>query len=177
MMRDSYLKRTWVNPKLRSGKSRIHGDGVIAQEKILKGEKLMEFGGDLVSKAEAFSGKYRSRSVWAVEKDKYIALPITDTEPSLDENLNHSCDANAWLNDEVTLSAKRDIQSGEEITLDQGTWNFEYDEYTDNGAECFCKSQNCRHHLTKNDWKIPILQVEYKDHFHPLLLKLNETRS
>lgn len=169
IMDKTYLKRSWISPKLKPGKSKIHGDGVLANEEIEAGEKLMEFGGEVLSKEEAFSGKYRSRSVWAVGKDLYIALPITDLDPSLDENLNHSCDANTWLSDEVVLEAKRDIKSGEEITLDQGTWNFEYDEYTDGGVECFCKSSHCRGRLTKNDWELPRLQQEYKNHFHPLI--------
>jgi hypothetical protein len=124
-MTKQYLSRTWVNLKLKAGKSPIHGDGVFAVEKILKGEKVMEFGGELISKEEAFSGNYRSRSVWIVDTDHYLAIPKSDPSEVLDENLNHSCDANTWLIDEVTIIAKRDIEIGEEITLDQGTWNFD----------------------------------------------------
>ena len=104
-MARQYLPRTWVNTKLTSGKSRIHGEGVFAKEKISVGEKLMEFGGDLISKSQAESGNYRSRSVWIVSADHYLALPKSDSTESFDEYLNHSCDANSWLSDEVTLFA------------------------------------------------------------------------
>lgn len=171
-MNKQYLKRSWINPKLISGKSNIHGDGVFAKEKIIESEKLMEFGGELISKEQALSKNYRSRSVWIVSEDNYLALPISDTEESLDENLNHSCDANAWLNDEVTLVAKRDIEAGEEITLDQGTWNFEDSDYTDNKELCSCKAKDCRKILTENDWRIPNVREKYKDHFHPMIQKL-----
>ncbi|OGZ96373.1 MAG: hypothetical protein A2847_00995 [Candidatus Sungbacteria bacterium RIFCSPHIGHO2_01_FULL_50_25] len=166
-----YLRYTWVSPKLKSGKSVIHGDGVFADQKIAEGEKVMEFGGELVSREHAFSGNYRSRSIWMVEKDLFSALPKADTQISLDENLNHSCDANTWLEDEVTLTARREIEPGEEITLDQGTWNFEDSAYTDNKEQCSCGAVTCRHILTENDWKILDVQERYRGHFHPMLQK------
>ena len=132
----------------------------------------MEFGGDLVSRKEALSDAYRSRSVWVVGDDQYLALPKTDTVDSWDEHLNHSCDANSWLGDEVTLLAKRDIEAGEEITLDQGTWNFDDTAYTDNQEPCFCGATNCRHKLTENDWKLREVQERYQDHFHPMIQKM-----
>src|SRR5262245_42996399 len=111
----SYLKRTWVNPKLRPGKSRIHGDGVFAAAPIVSGELVMDFGGELVT--DDMLGDYREPSVWAVKGGLYLALRSTDTEDSLDEYLNHSCDANTWLASETTLVARREIAAGEEITL------------------------------------------------------------
>jgi len=170
-MSRNYLRYTWVSPKLAPDKSTIHGEGVFAKEKISVGEKVMEFGGELISREQAFSGNYRSRSVWIVDTDQYLALPNSDAQESLDENLNHSCDANTWLTDEVTLVARRDIGSGEEITLDQSIWNFE-GSYTDNEEPCSCGAVNCRKVLTKDDWKIPSVQEDYKGHFHPMLQKM-----
>lgn len=171
-MERSYLLRTWVNPKLKAGKSKIHADGVFANEKISGGEKVMEFGGELISKTEAVSGNYRSRSVWIVDTDRYLALPKSDIKESLDENINHSCDANTWLVDEVTIVAKRNIEAGEEITLDQGTWNFEDSSYTDNKESCSCGEKDCRKVLTKNDWKISSVQERYSGHFHPMIQEM-----
>ncbi len=171
-MQRQYLRYTWASQKLTSDKSDIHGEGVFADQKIAKGEKVMEFGGERISREQAFSGNYRSRSIWIVDQDLFLALPKTDTQISLDENLNHSCDANAWLEDEVTLTALREIKPGEEITLDQGTWNFEDSAYTDNKEPCSCGTARCRHILTENDWKIPAVQERYKGHFHPMIQKM-----
>ncbi|MDO8500106.1 MAG: SET domain-containing protein-lysine N-methyltransferase [bacterium] len=171
-MNKQYLSRTWVNPKLKAEKSKIHGDGVFTNERILEGEKVMEFGGELISRQQAFSGNYRSRSIWIVDIDRYLALPKSDTQEILDENLNHSCDANAWLTDEVTIAAKRNIEVGEEITLDQGTWNFEDATYTDNKKPCSCGLKDCRKILTENDWKIPSVREKYKGHFSPMIQKM-----
>jgi hypothetical protein len=129
-MERHYLHRSWVRADLKSGKSAISGTGVFAQAPIRQGEKLMEFGGKLISREEMLTENYRIRSIWPVGQGRYIAQPLTDDLVTLDEYLNHSCDANAWLEDEVTLTARRDIAAGEEITLDQGTWNIE-DAYTE----------------------------------------------
>jgi hypothetical protein len=168
-MSRQYLKRSWINPRLISRKSSIHGQGVFTEEHISKDEKLMEFGGDLVSGENVFSGKYRERSIWPVYPDHYLALPITDESDSLDEDLNHSCDANAWLIDEVVLVAKRDIKAGEEVTLDQGTWNCEFDAYTNDQKPCSCGASDCRKKLTKEDWKLSSVQRKYAGHFHPII--------
>lgn len=164
-----YLERSWINPKLAGGPSQIHGEGVFAVASIARGEKLMEFGGEKIGRAETENGGYRECSVWLVADGTYLALPAGDPHESLDENLNHSCDANAWLTDEVTLVARRDIAAGEEITLDQGTWNFDEAEYTWDEAPCGCGSQSCRGRLTENDWKRTDVQRNYRGHLHPVV--------
>jgi SET domain-containing protein len=165
-----YLKRTWVNPKLVSAPSPIHGDGVFASAPIGAGEPVMDFGGEMVTQDRL--ANYRERSVWEVKRGLYLALPNTDTEDSLDEHLNHSCDANTWLVDETKIVARRDIGAGEEITLDQGTWNFDEAEYAHDGTACSCGARNCRGVLTENDWKRADVQESYRGHFHPLVQKM-----
>lgn len=172
----TYLPRSWISPKLVAGKSAIHGDGVFAAVPIGRGEKLMEFGGLAISGEEAASDLYRVRTVWKVGDDTFLALPESDTEPSLDENLNHSCDANSWLDGEVTLSAKRDIRAGEEITLDHGTWDYEEDGYLWDRDHCSCGAGPCRKNLTVNDWQLADVQERYKGHFHPFVQQLIEKR-
>ncbi|HYM18429.1 MAG TPA: SET domain-containing protein-lysine N-methyltransferase [Micropepsaceae bacterium] len=167
-MERHYLHRSWVRADLKSGKSAISGTGVFAQAPIGQGEKLMEFGGKLISREEMLTENYRIRSIWPVGQGRYIAQPLTDDLVTLDEYLNHSCDANAWLEDEVTLTARRDIAAGEEITLDQGTWNIE-DAYIEDRVPCSCGATDCRGMLTEEDWKRTDVQTRYAGHFHPLI--------
>jgi hypothetical protein len=173
----TYLPRSWVSAKLIGGTSRIHGRGVIAAEPIAKGERLMEFGGLAISAADIETDLYRARSIWLAVDEIYLALPEGDPTPSLDENLNHSCDANAWLDDEVTLSARRDIAAGEEITLDQGTWNFDDDEYVWDQDRCTCGAAACRKSLTNDDWARPDVQERYRGHFHPRVQQMIDTHA
>ena len=174
-MKRHYLPRSWISPKVFVGKSPIQGRGVFARERIFEGEKVMEFGGETISREQMESGGYRIRSIWPVAPDTFIALPNHDPEISLDEYLNHSCDANTWLTDEVTLAARRDIEPGEEITLDQGTWNIE-DAYIEDRDPCSCGAQTCRGRLTEQDWKRPGVQRLYDGHFHPLILAVMKSR-
>ncbi len=174
-MRD-YLKRSWVNPKLVAGASRIHDEGVFASAPIARGEKLMEFGGERITREQADSDAYHARSVWLTREGFYLARPASDGGISLDEHLNHSCDANAWLADDVTLLARRDIAAGEEITLDQGTWNFDDAEFTWDGAQCGCGAPDCRKVLSENDWMLASVRTRYREHFHPAVQKLIEAR-
>jgi SET domain-containing protein len=162
-----YLARSWINPKLIGGPSRIHGDGVIATATIATSEKLMEFGGEAIAEKDIATGLYREQSVWRVSDDLFLALRDSDPEPSLDENLNHSCNANAWLADAVTLVARCDIAAGEEITLDQGTWNFDDEAYVWDRPQCSCGAAGCRKVLTNDDWRLAAVQVRYRGHFHP----------
>ena len=149
-------------------KSAIQGTGVFATEPITQGEKLMEFGGRMISREEMLSDNYRIRSIWPITRETFLAQPLTDQLVTLDEYLNHSCDANAWLEDEVTLSARRDIAAGEEITLDQGTWNIE-DPYIEDRESCSCGATACRGMLTEEDWKHADVQTRYSGHFHPII--------
>ena len=72
----------------------------------------------------------------------------------------------------MTIAAQREIRAGEEITLDQATWNFEYDEYTDRNRPCGCGTPGCRGQLTRHDWRVPALRARYRGHFHPMVQAL-----
>jgi uncharacterized protein len=174
-MRRRYLPRTWVSSKLTTGPSPIQGTGLFATKAIARGELVMEFGGDVISSQQMESGDYRQCSIWPLDPGLFIALPTSDPHESLDEYLNHSCDANTWLSDEVTLTARRDIAPGEEITLDQGTWNTE-DDYMEEPEPCACRSAHCRGMLTDTDWARNDVQERYAGHFHPLVAALMESR-
>jgi len=168
----SYLPRSWISPKLVPGKSKIHGNGVLAAEPIKAGEKLMEFGGEIISPEDFETDVYRMRSILQVGEGVYLALREDDPVPSLDENLNHSCDSNCWLQGTVDLVARRDIAAGEEITLDQGTWNHDEDEYVWDQDHCTCGANGCRKTLTHTDWRLPLVQERYRGHFHPFVQKM-----
>jgi hypothetical protein len=168
----SYLARSWINPKLSGGPSAIHGEGVIARAAIQQGEKLMEFGGEAITEKAIATDLYREQSIWRVGDDLFLALRDADPQPSLDENLNHSCDANAWLADEVTLVARRPIAAGEEITLDQGTWNFDDEAYVWDRPNCGCGAADCRKTLGNNDWRLRCVRARYRGHFHPFVQRM-----
>jgi hypothetical protein len=113
--------------------------------------------------------------VWRIGEDLFLALRDNDPQPSLDENLNHSCDANSWLDGDVTLIARHDIAAGEEITLDQGTWNFDDEAYVWDQPHCSCGAALCREILGNDDWRIADVQARYRGHFHPFVQHMIDT--
>ena len=56
-----------------------------------------------------------------IDDEHYIAFAKGHGQDA-DDFMNHSCDPNTWMEDEVTISARRDIQAGEEITADYALW-------------------------------------------------------
>ncbi len=73
------------------------------------------------------------------------------------------------MDDEVTISARRDIEPGEEVTADYALWVADpgYVTITD----CHCRSPLCRKKITGDDWKLREIQDRYRGHFPPYLEK------
>jgi uncharacterized protein len=81
------------------------------------------------------------------------------------DSLNHSCEPNLWWTDAHTLSARRDIAAGDELTCDYSTCIAD-PEFL---LRCHCGSYRCRQMVTGDDWQIPELQGAYADHWPPHL--------
>jgi len=77
---------------------------------------------------------------------------------------NHSCDPSTWFMDDITMTARRDIQPGEEITYDYSTT----ESYIDPEMEtvvCRCNTPVCRGRLYPTDWQRVDLQKRYGRHW------------
>ncbi|HSB00646.1 MAG TPA: SET domain-containing protein-lysine N-methyltransferase, partial [Anaerolineales bacterium] len=100
--------------------------------------------------------------------DKNLHL-VEDPEitRSLDGSMNHSCDSNAWMDDEVTLVARRDIEPGEEVTVDYALFTTQSSWMLDN--RCHCGSPHCRRTITGDDWRRKDVQERYRNHFSPFI--------
>jgi len=80
----------------------------------------------------------------------------------ISEYFNHSCDPNVWQEpfDELLMTARRDIQIGEEVTCDYCTSETENSLLIQNW-KCLCRSQVCRGQVTGEEYKDPQLQKLY----------------
>ena len=81
---------------------------------------------------------------------------------------NHSCDPALWHTDAFTLTARRGIGTGDEVTVDYATQTADPD-FT---MECRCGSALCRGTATGDDWRRPELQRRYAEHWVPALRRL-----
>ena len=135
----------------------------------------MEWGGTLFTKADIEVGKANERTLAQIGEDLWMGSPADRLETEeKDWFINHSCDPNLWMQDEVTLAARRDITAGEEVTMDYAmhfadpNWKMK--------NLCECSSPLCRKSITGKDWKLKELQDRYGSHFSPLINRLIEER-
>ncbi|HXT63826.1 MAG TPA: SET domain-containing protein-lysine N-methyltransferase [Pyrinomonadaceae bacterium] len=127
-------------PGLTIGKSRINGQGCFATAPFKRGKKIAEYTGERISDLEA-QKRARNRRV--------LRICDIDGRFSLDgarggngtHYINHSCRPNAFMRTlygHVLFFALRDIQPGDEITID-----YEQTLHPDS-KRCFCGTEKCR---------------------------------
>jgi SET domain-containing protein len=125
--------------KLKLGYSRIHRWGVYADEFIPKRRKVIEYTGEKLNRKET---KRRAEGPlnYLFTLDDYWTLDGA-VGGSGAEFINHSCDPNCRamvFKGHILYIAARDIQPGEELTVD---YQFEPDVPK---VRCICGSHRCR---------------------------------
>lgn len=158
----------WTDPRVRGALSSIEGSGLVAAALIQAGDIVCVWGGgrtisDNELRAVAASGR-RYSSV-AIGEDENILWGVEEVGGAGPGGANHSCDPNLWMHDARTVCARRDIASGEELTLDYALMTVS----PDWGMACHCGVQLCRGVVTGNDWQLPELQERYSGHFSPFV--------
>src|ERR1044072_2728471 len=148
----TYLPQTWKDPRIEFRTSRISGTGMFAREPIKKGETVCIVGGIVITDSEfaAFQATYRLYN--SIQIDDHLHLvEDPDVTRQSEGSMNHSCDSSAWMDDEVTLVARRDIEAGEEVTVDYALFTTQSNWMLD--ARCHCGSSYCRRVITGDDWR------------------------
>ena len=167
-----YRPTNWIDPRVEIRQSPIHGKGMFASAPIKQDEIVNIWGGTLLLTDDDLRDqekKWRAqRYVWAaIGEGLYLALLLNEGEKDLANFINHSCNPNVWMRDEVTLVARRDIVTGEELTIDYAM--IAEDEKWVAPWECHCGSELCRGGHTGSDWRKKELQERYQDHFSPFI--------
>tara|TARA_Y100000817_G_scaffold301566_1_gene281664 strand:- start:205 stop:702 length:498 start_codon:yes stop_codon:yes gene_type:complete len=143
-------------------KSKVHGTGIFANRDIKKGEKIIRYIGDKISKSEGdrrsalrikkFLHSEKTGSVYIFELNKKF-----DIDGNVKRNkaryINHSCDPNCEVeieNNEIWICSIKKIKKGSELSYDYG-YEFDKDDYKDH--TCKCGSKNCIGYIiSSNDW-------------------------
>ena len=155
----------WLDPRLEIRRSPLHGYGTFALSRIAAGDVVTVWEHRVLTSDELQAAP-AGEAVTPRPDGTYVWLPPYDLQ-SPDHFLNHSCDPNVWLMDEVTLSARRLIEPDEELTTDYAL--FELDQDSVCSFDCRCGSPRCRGAVTGRDWQLPELQSRYSGHWHPVL--------
>ena len=120
-------------------KNSKNGKSVFANKEFLKGEKIIDFKGDIFTRNQ-LPLPYDS------VKDRYMQIDLDlymGPSEDFDDYFNHSCSPNSGVifnQNKIFLIAIKKINKGEEITWDYSTTMNE----DDWEMECNCENINCR---------------------------------
>jgi uncharacterized protein len=154
---------SWTSPKTQRGlPSKLGGKGFFAVEPIKKDEIIFIKMGRIIDRITLLANiDVIKGSQQQVTDELYIA-PLTEAEvPFSMVYCNHSCEPNIGMQGSNIGVALRDIEAGEELTLDYAM--FYDDDILD--MTCSCQTSSCRKRITGKDWMLPELQQKYKGYF------------
>ena len=125
-------------PGIRVGRSKIDGRGCFAARRFRKWEKIAELTGERVSRVEAARRMRGRRRLHICAIDSYWGIDGSRGGNG-SQFVNHSCRPNSFvriLHGHVIFFALRDIEPGEEITMNYRDPN--------HPPVCRCGAANCR---------------------------------
>ncbi len=140
-----------ASPLIEVRNSPIHGRGVYARTRIVKGGRIIEYLGDRVSHAEA-DRRYEQKA----DDDGHTFLFIVDNRTVIDAGvggnearyINHGCNPNCETVTEdrrIFIEAIRTIKPGDELCYDyQLVWESTDDPKDLKLYACRCGAKNCR---------------------------------
>ncbi len=105
------------------------------------------------------------RYSYDVSFKKMIGTMSWENARHLSNFMNHSCSPNIMYDSGDNIIARRHIDTGEELTIDYGTFIVTIDQ----DFTCSCGSSKCRGRITRNDWRS--LVPEYNFNFPTFMHK------
>ena len=134
------VKAVETAPGIRVGRSKIDGRGCFATRHFRKWEKIAELEGERVSRVEAARRMRGRRRLHICAIDSYWGIDGSRGGNG-SQFVNHSCRPNSFvriISGHVIFFALRDIEPGEEITLDY------VESYHPDDYRCRCGADGCR---------------------------------
>jgi SET domain-containing protein len=153
------MVESFLSEKIETRNSKIHKKGLFAKESFRKGEIVFIKGGHILKREQIFSADVIN-SYYPIDDDFYLGATNAEEEDMIKLYENHSCNPNCGIRGEITFVAMRNIEIGEELTIDYAFLDNE-----DYSFKCTCGEKNCRSIVTGRDWKIKHLQEKYFDYF------------
>jgi uncharacterized protein len=154
---ESYVSRKVISKSIPN-----KGTGLVAIEKISKGE-IVSISGGLILSSDEYTEIYKNSTDHAYNiHEGFVICPLNPENPSDDWRMNHCCEPNCGVKGQIVFVALRDINIDEELTFDYAMTETdpEYSFPIDS-----CEKTNCRKCFSGNDWKNPEIQNKYKGYF------------
>lgn len=141
---------------------------MFARDPVQAGEIVAIIGGTVMTEDEFQTFIATTPRFNASQIGEHLHLvDLIQTPETVAGSINHSCDSNLWLQDEVTIVARRAIAPEEELTLAYVLFTVSPRWQLD--QSCQCGTSACRHTITGNDWQLPEVQHRYQGHFAPFI--------
>jgi SET domain-containing protein len=136
--------------------SGIQGKGAFANQKIRKGQRIIEYTGERISNDEA-DNRYDETSMKRHHTFLFTVTPKIVVDGAVNGNesiyINHSCDPNCEAvidGKRIFIESIRTIHPGEELVYDyQYERTGENDDEMEQFYKCLCGSENCRGSIMK----------------------------
>lgn len=151
----------FLNPKIAPCTDPKKGWGIIASAKIERGETLIVYGGGFIDRAHLKQVPVAVRRYfYQVSEDIWYGHGLDNEGLGLGERLNHSCVPNSVFVSPSRVVSSREIDAGEELSLDYALLQTE--DLEGSSFECGCGYLSCRGSITVDDWRsIKRNSVEY----------------
>ncbi len=126
------------------------GKGVFVTRPYAAGEEILVFTGEEIDFETSLAKGERECDAFQIGPNRYLDL---DTPGVF---INHSCDPNTGIRDDIRLVALRDLRPGEEIRYDYST-TMDEDHWE---MDCRCGSPKCRGVIRDFKWLPKELKLE-----------------
>lgn len=100
--------------------SEIHGAGLFTSIGIRKGQKIMIVKGEMISGEECERREDEGNVYIFWNEETYIDTAMTDKIKFINHSCKYNCDIIDRDEESLILTAARNIQPGEELTIDYG---------------------------------------------------------
>ena len=144
-------------------KSVVHGSGIFATKDINRGEQIIEYIGEKISKKEG-DKRSEKRLKKYINSKKAGSVYIFELNSRYDIDgsflynkaryINHSCNPNCEVDiykGRIWIKSIKKIKKGDELSYDYG-YEFDKEDYMDH--ICKCGSINCIGYIiSSDDWK------------------------
>lgn len=157
-MRAGEIRQPGASPWCEARSSQVHGRGVFATRDIPAGTRIMEYGGEIITKKEAEKRGAAQLELALRTGDASVYIFILDERYDIDGSfewnsarlVNHSCAPNCETEiceeTRIWVVALRDIAKGEELFYD---YHFDMDSFEDH--PCRCGAPDCLGYIVSRD--------------------------
>lgn len=152
---------SWLSPKCDISQSTLQGLGVFASSVIFEQELVAVWGGVIYSADEiqVLGESFQHFRTHPFEVAQGFYMGSTSLHAIDDaERFNHSCEPTVGVKGQVIVLARREINTGEELTFD-----YETTDLAPNAFQCRCGSDRCRRKIDGSAWRSRVFQEEHSD--------------